>query len=255
MLMHSREGVNIQWRTFKKYIISLWSTVCPYQTSFWANRKLLHAKVTDSHCKHTHISHCVALTRWNYSLSCPYKDETNTSDIPHVPIGLQAFVWQKNSMTHLLRRVHINCVGSIGWCPCHSTIGQPEAGCERVCWSYSMLNRWILMIPSLFMRGERAKPWWGGRLESFFKCVTTLSQLASTCWAPVSLALFFLPLMYTRIFTNMQTLSFFIMHIRSLHVVHPFIRELKLSIVLDNSDVSFSCSHSVSSYLNLRFSS
>lgn len=64
---------------------------------------------------------------------------------------------------------------------------QSEAGHERVCASYSILNRWILMISRLFMRREGAKSSWRGRLaaERFFKCVITLSQLPSTCWAPI----------------------------------------------------------------------
>ncbi len=39
---------------------------------------------------------------------------------------------------------------------------QLEAGCKRVCGSYSMLNRWILMIPSLFMKREGEKQRWEG---------------------------------------------------------------------------------------------
>lgn len=68
-----------------------------------------------------------------HSMSCLYKDETGTSAIVHIAIGLSVFVWQKkNSMTHLLCKVHMNCVGSFERHPHNSTIGHSQRRDENV---------------------------------------------------------------------------------------------------------------------------
>lgn len=71
-------------------------------------------------------------------------------------------------MTHLLCRAHVKCVGLTGCCPCHSTIKTEMITASnvgrrdmRVCWSYSMLNKWILMDSNLFKRRRSSRD--GGR--------------------------------------------------------------------------------------------
>lgn len=149
-------------------------------------------------------------------------DETSTAH-PQRSHWSPSFVWQKNSMTHLLPRVHIKRVGLIGRRPCHSNIRYytkehcergGEAGHKRARRSCSMLNGWILMTPILFRRQGAAQKW-GGR---WFLCTSSSASLLCHSYLHLlgPLPSFFLSL--PRIHIHQHAPSHFLTCIRSLHV-------------------------------------
>lgn len=152
-------------------MFTLSKTVCRCKMSFCANRQQSKQKavmykshrLTLQKNTHTHTSHSVAgfsLSGTTCSLPCLYKDEINTSDSLAFTFSLvpeRLCVTEKKSMTHLHCTVYRNCVNSVGQCARQSTATHnpnhwAELWARCVCvWDYSMLNRWILMTPNLFI--------------------------------------------------------------------------------------------------------
>ena len=125
-----------------------------------------HHAHTHTHT-HTHGPHCVARSSLSGITACHayirMKQAHQTSFT--CPLVSRLLCGRKNSMTHLLRRLHINCVGSIGRRPCHSTVSTVEGGTCMLSVEATLQYVEYMNINNSQSMHERegAKARWGGR--------------------------------------------------------------------------------------------
>lgn len=203
--------------------------------------------VTDPHCEHTQITKCG--TELTHSLSCLYKDETSAS-----PCSFQ-LVFQPlcgRKKIHDAPSPSRTCqLGGFHWRTSMSLTRQTGAGGAHNCGSSSTVC-WIDEYEwfPVYLRDEKEhiRDGEGGLVTaSTFKCVTTLSQVASTCWArPFFLSL---PHKHTSIFMNCFTLSHAHTQFACCSPFHVYFEQFNSWILSDSYVTHLTFCHQASAFL------